>query len=227
MALVTFDVPYSEPRNRLTNAFRWILAIPHLMFVAVWGYAAELVAVVQWFIILFTGQRNSGIWQFQRSWFGYSARVTSYTYHLFDQYPAFGTDPGNVPVHVELRDEEPADRLTNGLRFIWVIPALIIGFGIGIAVARRAVHHVVGDPLHRQAPARDVRLHREGRALHPAAQRLRLLMTDTYPKWGTGAPTGSGSGSGGYVPPPPTTGPAVPPPPPPGGSMPPPPPPRP
>lgn len=35
MSQVQFDVTYSEVRNRLTTAFRMILAIPHAIFVQV------------------------------------------------------------------------------------------------------------------------------------------------------------------------------------------------
>ena len=70
---VTFDVTYDERRSRLTTAFRYLLAIPHLIFVGLWGYAAEFVALLQWFVILFTGQRNEGMWNFQRGYLGYNA----------------------------------------------------------------------------------------------------------------------------------------------------------
>ena len=135
MSAFAYDVEYQEDRNRLTVAFRIILAIPHLIVAQLWGYVAEILGVVQWFIILFTGKRNEGIWNFQRSWLEYYARVTGYTNLLFDTYPAFGTDPGAVPVRTAISFEEPADRLTNGLRLIWIIPALIIGAVMAIAAA--------------------------------------------------------------------------------------------
>ena len=46
--------------------------------------------------MLFTGSRNEGIWNMQQSWIGYYGRVLGYTNILFDEYPAFGTEPGNV-----------------------------------------------------------------------------------------------------------------------------------
>ena len=75
MSPVLYDVTYTEPHNRLTTAFRYILALPHLMLLGVWGYAVEFVALLQWFVILFTGGRNEGLWSFQRSYLGYAARV--------------------------------------------------------------------------------------------------------------------------------------------------------
>ncbi len=92
----------------MTVAFRFILAIPHLIVSQVWGYLAQILAVVQWFIILFTGKHNQGIWDLQQSWLGYYGRVLGYTYFLYDEYPAFGTDPGAAPVRSAISYEEPA-----------------------------------------------------------------------------------------------------------------------
>ena len=128
MSTIAYDVTYEEERNRLTVAFRFILAIPHLIVADAWGYLAQILAVVQWFIVLFTGNRNEGIWNMQQSWLGYYGRVMGYSNILYDEYPAFGTDAGNVPVRSSITFEEPANRLTNALRLIWVLPAMIIGF---------------------------------------------------------------------------------------------------
>ena len=123
---LTFDIRYDDRRSRLTNAFRMILAIPHLIVVSVWGYFAEILGFIQWFIILFTGKRNRALWDLQWAYMGYAARVNGYVDLMFDPYPPFGTEVGTTPTAVALDYEEPASRLTNGLRFIWAIPAMII-----------------------------------------------------------------------------------------------------
>jgi len=127
VSTIAYDVTYEEERNRLTVAFRFLLAIPHLIVAQAWGYLTQVLAVVQWFIVLFTGNRNEGIWNMQQSWLGYYARVMGYSNILYDEFPAFGTAPGTVPVHSSITFEEPANRLTNALRLIWVLPAMIIG----------------------------------------------------------------------------------------------------
>ena len=99
-----------------------ILVIPHLIVSYFWGIVAEVVAIPQWFIIVFTGKRNEALWELQWSWLSYAGRVTSYHYLMFDEYPAFGTDQSKVPMVQDLGYAEPASRLTNGLRFIWIIP---------------------------------------------------------------------------------------------------------
>ncbi len=154
MSSYTYDVGYPQERNRMTVAFRIILAIPHLIVSQVWGYLAQVLAVVQWVIVLFTGKRNEGIWNLQQSWLGYYSRVIGYVDLLFDQYPAFGTEAGPVPV--------PSHDLVRGA---------------GQSAHQRAAHHlddscsdrgrrhgsrrcrgaaglVVRDPHHRQAVTR-------------------------------------------------------------------------
>ena len=131
---VTFDVTYTESRSRLTSAFRYILALPHLLFAGLWGYAANILAFLQWFVILFTGRRNQGMWDFQRAYLGYEVRVSSYASLLYDEYPNFGSTWRDEPVAFGFDFRPDANRLTSALRLIWIIPALFISFFLGIAV---------------------------------------------------------------------------------------------
>jgi Domain of unknown function (DUF4389) len=126
MSMLTLDATYPETRNRLTCFFRTIVAIPHLIVAGVWGYWADILGVVQWFIIVFTGKRNKGIYDMQRSWLDYHTRVMTYVVLLHDVFPPFGSDAGTVPVRANLEYEEAGNRLTTALRFIWIIPAAII-----------------------------------------------------------------------------------------------------
>src|SRR5262245_40982914 len=112
---VSVDVtPLLTNRNRLTTAFRLILAIPHMILVGGLGAAtyssggrrescggengllgavAILLAVVSWFTIVFTGQHIVGIRQFTAFYLRWRARAFSYIMLLEDQYPPFGDAP--------------------------------------------------------------------------------------------------------------------------------------
>jgi hypothetical protein len=206
VAVVTYEVPYTEERNRLTTAFRIILAIPHLIVVQVWGYLMEILAVIEWFIILFTGKRNEGIWNLQWAWLGYYSRVYGYVDLLYDQYPAFGTDQGTVPARTDFRYDEPADRLTNGLRFIWAIPAIVIAavLGIGAFFVLIAAWFVILFTGKQPRGMFDFVL-RVFRYILQTYSYV-LLMTDTYPNWGSteaGAEVAVGGISPTGAPPPP------------------------
>ena len=209
MSSFTYDVGYEEGRNRLTVAFRILLAIPHLIVSQVWGYLAQILAFIQWFVILFTGKRNEGMWNLQQGWLSYYARVMGYTELLYDQYPAFGTDPGTVPVRSAISYEESANRLTSALRLIWIIPAAIIGAIMGIAAFVVVVISwfsiVITGKQSRGMWDFVLKVMR----FTLQVQSYGLLMTDTYPKLGEGAMAAASSTSPppppppGYMPPPP------------------------
>jgi hypothetical protein len=106
----------------------WILAIPHLAIVYVLQNVAEVLAVISWFIILFTGRLPDGIARFQCLVLRYEARAYSYAFWLREPYPPFefdmtAADPGNDPIRVDITPQlEDRNRLTVGLRLLWVIP---------------------------------------------------------------------------------------------------------
>lgn len=199
----TYDVEYQEDRNRLTVAFRIILAIPHLIVAQVWGYLAQILALIQWFVILFTGKRNEGMWTLQQSWLGYYSRVMGYLDLLYDQYPAFGTDVGSVPVRSAITFEESANRLTSALRLIWIIPAAIIGAVVGIgAVVVLVISWFAIVITGKQSKGMWDFVLKVARYTFQL-QSYGLLMTDVYPKFGEGAMAAGSSAPSSNIPPPP------------------------
>lgn len=131
---VQYDVDYAEQRDRVTTFFRLILLIPHAIVAALWGAVVGLATIGQWFVILFTGARNEGIVSFQCSFLRYFANVASYQWVLHDHFPAFSADDPATPVKLTLAaDTDPPNRLSNALRAIWAIPALVIGYLLNIA----------------------------------------------------------------------------------------------
>jgi len=123
MATVAFDIEYTSPRSRLSNGLRIFYAIPHLIIVGVLGYASGAASLIQWFIILFTGKRNKSLWTFSRNVLDWQNRATTYL------------GMRKEPVHFSIDYEESADRLTNALRLIWAIPAMLISYFLAIAAA--------------------------------------------------------------------------------------------
>jgi uncharacterized protein DUF4389 len=137
-------------RNRLTTAFRLILAIPHLILVGgvgigiashhdsgttiggeggLLGAVAFFLAIVSWFTILFGGTHIAGIRQFIAFYLRWRVRALAYFMLLLDPYPPFGDAP--YPASVEIADPAgPRDRLTVALRLLLVIPHFIVLFFI-------------------------------------------------------------------------------------------------
>src|SRR6266704_4236966 len=88
-------------RNRLTVFFRLILAIPHLIWVTLWGIVAALAAIANWFAILVRGQSPEGLHNFLATYLRYQTHVYAYVLLLADPFSGFGGKPG-YPIDIEI-----------------------------------------------------------------------------------------------------------------------------
>ena len=140
--------PLLAPRNKLTTAFRLVLAIPHLFLVGgigfsmvfrtrtdnvtslgpetgLLGFVAGVLAVVSWFTILISREHIAGIRAYTKFYVRWRVRALSYLMLLQDQYPPLGD--AVYPSSVIIVDPERArDRLSVGLRIVLAIPHLIV-----------------------------------------------------------------------------------------------------
>jgi len=147
--------PALANRNRLTTAFRLILAIPHIILVGGGGVAfgmgsrggtstsvggkggllgavAFFLAVVSWFTIVIAGTHIVGIRQFASFYLRWRVRALAYFMLLEDPYPPFGDGP--YPASIEIIDPAgPRDRLTVGFRILLAIPHFIVLFFVLLA----------------------------------------------------------------------------------------------
>jgi len=183
MADAVLEIPYVESHNRVTTLFRHILAIPHLIVSGVWGYFIQLMTLVQWIIVLFTGKRNEGIFNLQTSYVGYSMRVSAYVSLMYDTYPPFGTDPGQTGIVYSLAYESEANRLSNALRFFWLIPALFISFFVGIGAGVMIVISWFAILFTGKQPQGMFDFIRRWLQFSVKVTTYASLMTDTYPKF--------------------------------------------
>lgn len=138
--------PALTNRNRLTTAFRAILAIPHVILVGAAGvglaYNAErqssagaeggllgavaaVLAVVSWFTILFSGTHLPGIRQFTLFYLRWRVRAVAYLMLLEDAYPPFGDGP--YPATLTVVDPAGARRrLSVAFRIVLAVPHFIV-----------------------------------------------------------------------------------------------------
>jgi Domain of unknown function (DUF4389) len=138
--------PALDNRNRLTTAFRLVLAIPHIILVGglgagfaasgdsktsvgseggLLGAVAVFLAIVSWFTILFTGTHIVGIRQFTAFYLRWRVRALSYLMLLEDPYPPFGDAPYAASIEI-VDPAAPRDRLTVALRLLLAIPHFIV-----------------------------------------------------------------------------------------------------
>jgi hypothetical protein len=83
------DIVDPGPRDRLTVAFRLILAIPHFIVLFFIFIAWGLTTILAWFVILFTGAYPRGMYGFSVGALRWMTRVEAYLLLLIDEYPPF------------------------------------------------------------------------------------------------------------------------------------------
>ncbi len=119
--LVTDDLR----RSRLTVFFRLLLAIPHFVWMTIWGIAVWLVVLVAWLVGVVTGRVPVGLHGFMASYLRYVTHVSAYTFLAANPFPAFGGGAG-YPVDVTIAAPVPQSRLTVFFRLLLAIPAWIV-----------------------------------------------------------------------------------------------------
>ena len=144
---VTIQPQYAN-RNRLTCAFRVILAIPHLILVGgvglglavrntgrdatslsgetgLLGSIAFMLAVVSWVTIVIGGEHINAIRRYTRFYLRWRVRALSYVMLLEDPYPPFGDAP--YPASTTIVDPLlPRHRVGVGFRILLGIPHFIV-----------------------------------------------------------------------------------------------------
>jgi hypothetical protein len=134
-----------DNRDRLTTALRLILAIPHIILVGpgsvglagtrfyrtdsagLLGAAAYVLAIVNWFMILISGESLKGIRDFQLYYLRWRTRAIAYMALLVDPYPPFGDAP--YPASIEVIEPAGArDRATVAVRLLLAVPHIVLLF---------------------------------------------------------------------------------------------------
>lgn len=146
-------------RNRLTCAFRPILAIPHILLVGgpaaiavsyivraangrlewgagtgVLGAVAAVAAVMAWFAIVFTGRQPDGLWNLAAFYLRWRVRAAAYLGLLRDEYPPFG-DEAYPAMLVVAKPIGARDRVTVAFRIFLALPHVILLWLLGFAWA--------------------------------------------------------------------------------------------
>jgi hypothetical protein len=125
---VTLVVTDDLRRNRLTVFFRLLLAIPHYVWLYLWGIAVAIVTVIAWFAALFTARVPESLHAFLARYVRYQVHVYSYLVLAADPYPAFGGEEGSYPIDVRIAAPQAQGRLGVFFRVLLAIPALIVSY---------------------------------------------------------------------------------------------------
>lgn len=113
-------------RTRPTVFFRPLLAIPHLVWLWLWGIAAAIAIVVAWLAALVTASVPEGIHEFLARYLRYQVHVYAYVTLTADPFPPFGGAEGAYPVDLRVAAPAPQNRLTVFVRILLALPAAIL-----------------------------------------------------------------------------------------------------
>ena len=85
-------VEYPRELNRWAPLYKWFLAIPHYIVLAILGIGVYIILLISVFVVLFTGKWNEGMRRFVIGVMRWAWRVTAYVTLLRDEYPPFSLD---------------------------------------------------------------------------------------------------------------------------------------
>ena len=85
----TLSISYPAELNRWKPLYKWLLAVPHYLVLAVLFVAGLFAFVVGFLVVLFTGEYPHRLRDFLVAVYRYALRVQAYVGLLTDQYPPF------------------------------------------------------------------------------------------------------------------------------------------
>lgn len=121
-------------RTRLTVFFRLLLAIPHLVWVLLWGVAAFVVGFVNWLAVLIEGKVPESLHGFVEGYVRYATHVGGYLFLAADAYPRFRGAPGYA-VDIEIDPPVRQSRWSGLFRLLLAAPALLVASSLGGSLA--------------------------------------------------------------------------------------------
>jgi hypothetical protein len=90
---VTLEISYPDVQgqlNRVLPLFKWLLAIPHYIVLAILGIVSIFVVFIAWIAILITGRYPVWMFNYIVGLFRWGLRVAAYAFLLTtDRYPPF------------------------------------------------------------------------------------------------------------------------------------------
>jgi hypothetical protein len=126
-------------RSRLTVFFRLLLALPHIVWLALWTLVAIFAVIANWFVTLVRGTPPAALHRFLSAFVRYTTHVWSFLFLVANPFPGFVGRAGSYPVDVELPGPERQNRWRTGFRLLLAIPAFLVDSALGAVLYVAAV----------------------------------------------------------------------------------------
>lgn len=117
-------------RSRLTVFFRLLLAIPHLVWLYLWGALVQVAAIVGWLAALVLGRLPAPLHRFSAAYVAYAAQVYAFLSLVANPFPGF-VGANRYPLLVEIDPPERQNRLVTFFRLLLALPAFLIAGVLG------------------------------------------------------------------------------------------------
>lgn len=118
-------------RSRLTVFFRLPLAVPHLVWLALWGALALLAAIANWFATLATGTSPESLHRFLAAYLRYQLHVYAFLNLVGNPFPGFVGAEGSYPIDLHVDERARQNRWIVLFRAPLALPALLIQTAYG------------------------------------------------------------------------------------------------
>jgi hypothetical protein len=129
------DAPLTVARWRVIG--NPIMAIPHIILLYVLGAVLNVITLIAWFAILFTGKYPAGLFDVAVGVMRYQWRVGTFYLFMREPYPAFGlpsgpADPGGDPATFTVARPEKLSRGLIFIKWLLILPVVIVLFVLGV-----------------------------------------------------------------------------------------------
>ena len=128
---VRLDVEDELRRSRLTVFFRLLLALPHLVWLLLWGIVASLAAIANWLATLVSGSSPRPLHRFLAAFLRYQTHVYCYLYLVANPFPGFTGAADGYPLKLIVEEPRRQNRWIVGFRALLAVPALLIASAYG------------------------------------------------------------------------------------------------
>jgi hypothetical protein len=182
---ITLVVTDDLKRSRVTVFFRLLLAIPHFIWLYLWGIAAFIVWIIAWFAALFTKRVPAGMHNFLAGYLRYQVHVFAYVTIAANPYPPFSGSDG-YPVTVEIAPPEDQGRLGVFFRFLLVLPAAIASYALNYITMVLALFAWVMGVVLGRIPEGMRNFLAFSIRYHAQTQGYQYLLTSKYPSFNVG-----------------------------------------
>ncbi len=122
--VLQFDIAYPDRLSRLLIFVKWLLIVPHLIVLYFLNIALQIVSIIAWFAILFTGKYPRGMWDFSMMVLRWQSRVTAYLYLQRDEYPPFGDE--DYPVRFQMDYPQRLSRWKIFVKWLLLFPHFVV-----------------------------------------------------------------------------------------------------